>query len=132
MTDRKTASTINDEELDQLYGRAARAEAALRQVLGLLHPVKVCGQIAFYQATEHPIAPDDYDRWRAALDEPAPTAATQTAEPREHCGDLKPPFSETTERTECVLRPGHQGSHADQHGTRWWWTDNNTKEQPDA
>lgn len=47
--------------------RAARAEAALSEVLALLAPVAVSGRIAFYQATEHPITPDDYQRWRAAL-----------------------------------------------------------------
>ncbi|MFS0698323.1 hypothetical protein [Streptomyces nitrosporeus] len=40
--------------------------------------------------------------------------------PAEHCGHQPPRFSEHTERTECVLRPGHQGSHADQRGMRWW------------
>ncbi|WP_274031461.1 hypothetical protein [Streptomyces sp. MMBL 11-1] len=40
-----------------------------------------------------------------------------------HCGEQKPPFSEHTLRTECVLRPGHPGSHADEQGTRWWWID---------
>ncbi|SCK20254.1 hypothetical protein YUYDRAFT_02108 [Streptomyces sp. ScaeMP-e48] len=42
------------------------------------------------------------------------------ARPAEHCGDQPPRFIEHAERTECVLRPGHQGSHADQHGMRWW------------
>lgn len=51
---------------------------------------------------------------------PAPSEAT---EPQEHCGDLKPQFSKNTDRTECVLRPGHTGSHADHNNTRWWWTD---------
>ncbi|MGW1662911.1 hypothetical protein [Streptomyces microflavus] len=52
----------------------------------------------------------------------------------QHCGEQKPAFSEHTERTECVLRPGHPGSHADQHDTRWWWLDTTntptTKETP--
>lgn len=47
--------------------------------------------------------------------------------PAEHCGEQKPPFiskvPELAGRTECVLRPGHPGSHADEHGTRWWWID---------
>src|SRR5688500_11960606 len=54
--------------------RAEHAEAALREVLALLGPVTVSGRTAFYQATKHPIHPDDMDRWRAALDEPGPAA----------------------------------------------------------
>lgn len=120
MTDRKTVSTITDIELTDLYDQAARAEAALREALDCI-----------IYGNGQPRDPNDLARWRAALDGPAP-AATQATEPREHCGDLKPPFSETTERTECVLRPGHTGSHADQHGTRWWWTDTEPQEQPRA
>ncbi|MEV6180166.1 hypothetical protein [Streptomyces sp. NPDC052015] len=51
---------------------------------------------------------------------PAP-AATQATEPREHCGALSPETQLTSPRTECVLRPGHQGSHADHVGCRWWY-----------
>ncbi|MFJ2568156.1 hypothetical protein ACIO02_35425 [Streptomyces sp. NPDC087568] len=40
--------------------------------------------------------------------------------PREHCGHLSPDTLLTTPRTECVLRPGHPGSHADDRGCRWW------------
>lgn len=46
--------------------------------------------------------------------------------PAERCGEWKPPFGkvpELADLTECVLRPGHQGSHADENGTRWWWID---------
>lgn len=50
---------------------------------------------------------------------PAP-AATQATGPREHCGQLSPETLLTTPRTECVLRPGHTGSHADDVGCRWW------------
>lgn len=39
--------------------------------------------------------------------------------PREHCGDL-PPSLFGGPRTECVLRPDHSGSHADDRGGRWW------------
>ena len=42
------------------------------------------------------------------------------AETREHCGHLSPETLLTTPRTECVLRPGHTGSHADDVGCRWW------------
>jgi hypothetical protein len=42
------------------------------------------------------------------------------AHPREHCGHLSPETALTTPRTECVLRPGHTGSHADEVGCRWW------------
>ncbi|MFJ9890862.1 hypothetical protein ACIQRW_34130 [Streptomyces sp. NPDC091287] len=45
--------------------------------------------------------------------------------PAEHCGD-QPSEAFTWihpgQYSECVLRPGHQGSHADQHGMRWWLT----------
>jgi hypothetical protein len=41
-----------------------------------------------------------------------------TVQPAEHCGDiLDLPFEGGT--TECVLRPGHSGSHANETGTRW-------------
>ncbi|WP_424918900.1 hypothetical protein [Streptomyces sp. wa1064] len=52
-------------------------------------------------------------------------AATRAA-PAEHCG-AHPPEALTGRHplryTECVLRPGHLGSHADEHGMRWWWID---------
>lgn len=38
--------------------------------------------------------------------------------PHEHCGHLMPALV-AGERTECVLRPGHSGSHADDRGGRW-------------
>ncbi|MFD5975539.1 hypothetical protein [Streptomyces bacillaris] len=44
--------------------------------------------------------------------------------PAEHCGHQIPALTKHTERTECVLRPGHHGSHANQHGARWWWISN--------
>ncbi|MEU2402788.1 hypothetical protein ABZ609_00380 [Streptomyces rubiginosohelvolus] len=52
-------------------------------------------------------------------------AALDAARPAEHCGHQ--PSEVFTWRHpgqygECVLRPGHQGSHADQHGMRWWLT----------
>ncbi|MFE6931781.1 hypothetical protein ACFVDT_07090 [Streptomyces sp. NPDC057699] len=53
-------------------------------------------------------------------------------QPAEHCGHQ--PSEVFTWRHpgqygECVLRPGHQGSHADEHGMRWWL---HTEEQPDT
>ncbi|MFF9248834.1 hypothetical protein [Streptomyces globisporus] len=48
------------------------------------------------------------------------------------CGDQKPWFSEYTLRTECVLRPDHPGSHADEHGARWWWIDEDLPAPPRA
>jgi hypothetical protein len=39
--------------------------------------------------------------------------------PTEHCGDLMPAWV-AGPRSECVLRPGHSGSHADDRGARWW------------
>lgn len=41
-------------------------------------------------------------------------------QPAEHCGH--PPATLATHPTECVLRPGHSGSHADKTGMRWWRT----------
>ncbi|WP_322501796.1 hypothetical protein TR631_33740 [Streptomyces rochei] len=40
--------------------------------------------------------------------------------PREHCGDLMPAWV-AGPRSECTLRPGHTGSHADDRGARWWY-----------
>jgi hypothetical protein len=57
-------------------------------------------------------------------------AATQATEPREHCGHLAPTTLLTTRPTECVLPPGHQGSHADDRGCRWWPVPQPAKEQP--
>jgi len=39
---------------------------------------------------------------------------------REHCGHPSPETGLTSPRTECVLHPGHTGSHADEVGCRWW------------
>ncbi|MEU5284153.1 hypothetical protein AB0G97_09050 [Streptomyces sp. NPDC020755] len=52
--------------------------------------------------------------------------------PAEYCGDQKPLFSEHSQRTECVLRPGHSGSHADEYATRWWWIDADAPRSPRA
>ncbi|RSS11378.1 hypothetical protein [Streptomyces sp. WAC08401] len=41
-----------------------------------------------------------------------------TNQPAEYCGNISP--GPLGHRTECVLRPGHQGSHADHGGGRWW------------
>lgn len=45
---------------------------------------------------------------------------TDRIRPREHCGDLMPGWV-ASHRSECVLPPGHQGSHADDRGARWWY-----------
>lgn len=42
--------------------------------------------------------------------------------PAEHCGEVPPTAIGARLQTECVLRPGHQGSHADETGMRWWMT----------
>lgn len=159
MTDRRTASTITDTELDQLYreldaarrmldlndlrlidemvatveqhmDRATRAEAAIERVRALHQPVGVVAATEFGNPPDCAICgPNTWPcpTYNATTDDQPTPAATSATEPREHCGNLKPQFSESTERTECILRPGHQGSHADQHGTRWFWTD---QEQP--
>ena len=55
-----------------------------------------------------------------------------TPPPRERCGDLAPQILEHCPRVECVLRPGHQGSHANERGARWWYDPTQTEEQPGA
>lgn len=45
-------------------------------------------------------------------------AAADSRLPAEHCGAVFPAF-EGMAPTECVLRPGHQGSHANDDDTRW-------------
>jgi hypothetical protein len=42
------------------------------------------------------------------------------AQPAEHCGNISP--GPLGYRSECVLRPGHSGSHANETGGRWWKT----------
>ncbi|MFJ3537023.1 hypothetical protein ACIPQA_16320 [Streptomyces sp. NPDC090109] len=44
--------------------------------------------------------------------------------PAEHCGHQPDPV--IGQPTECVLRPGHFGSHANEDGMRWW------KHQPEG
>ncbi|MCM1943166.1 hypothetical protein NC239_33685 [Streptomyces sp. G3] len=136
MTVRHTVDSITSDALDALYEqlaaaeagesqrqlatarealasattRAARAEAAIARVRAVagwaiqgwsdLSPEKVLLAVEGHQPA------------------PAP-AATQATEPREHCGHLSPDIGLTTVRTECVLRPGHSGSHADDVGCRW-------------
>ncbi|MEK9524056.1 hypothetical protein MIU24_32485 [Streptomyces venezuelae] len=41
-----------------------------------------------------------------------------TDRPAEHCGHQPDPV--IGQPTECVLRPGHSGSHANETGMRWW------------
>ncbi|MFH9610453.1 hypothetical protein [Streptomyces sp. NPDC017448] len=62
---------------------------------------------------------------------PAPDAASTVlllqpgARPVEHCGNQPSEvftWLHPGQYSECVLHPGHQGSHADQHGMRWWLT----------
>lgn len=43
-----------------------------------------------------------------------------TVAPAAHCGHLSPVTLPSTPPTECALHPGHQGSHADHQGARWW------------
>lgn len=47
-----------------------------------------------------------------------PLHLIDTRQPAEHCGATLPAF-ERAPVTECVLRPGHQGSHANHDGARW-------------
>lgn len=51
-----------------------------------------------------------------------PEVPMPTPTPAEYCGHLAPTFGlhgQPDGGTECVLRPGHTGSHADEHGKRW-------------
>ncbi|MFC7983836.1 hypothetical protein [Streptomyces sp. NPDC057336] len=81
-------------------------------------------------ATPHRITalPVDPEAERAATERAVQAAVanerstewiTRRSAPREHCGHLSPDTGLTTVRTECVLQPGHQGSHADDVGCRW-------------
>ncbi|MFE9398630.1 hypothetical protein [Streptomyces flavidovirens] len=47
-----------------------------------------------------------------------------TDQPIEHCGELPPGLglNGAIPSGECVLRPGHSGSHATDTGMRWWRT----------
>jgi hypothetical protein len=58
----------------------------------------------------------------------ARSATPGTPPPREYCGNLAPQIFEHSPRTECVLRPGHSGSHANERGARWWYDPNLTVE----
>lgn len=40
-------------------------------------------------------------------------------QPAEHCGHILRGIVDADHWTECVLRPGHQGSHANGEGARW-------------
>jgi hypothetical protein len=51
--------------------RRDQLAATLREVLSLITPALVNGKYAFYQASDQPIAPQDYQRWHAALQPPA-------------------------------------------------------------
>lgn len=98
MTDRIRLDDLTSDQLDQLYdrldaaeaearawaaaesadaaagsyaGRVEELQATLREVLTLFAPISLNGMVAFYQATDHPIHPADYDRWTNALKEPS-------------------------------------------------------------
>jgi len=73
VTDRKTASTINDTELDQLYNQLDRTRTALTELLNRFHPVPLPG----YDGDRicHPITQREYETWRAALGDGPPLDA---------------------------------------------------------
>ncbi|WP_097922077.1 hypothetical protein [Streptomyces sp. wa1063] len=121
-------------ELDHLLDRAERNTllieegARLRELVAHLVAGQCTDQLAVCQ-THHalPVAGCPYPRCAAARnrDQRAPVA------PAEHCGDQPSEvftWLHPGQYAECVLRPGHQGSHADQHGMRWWLA----TEQPQA
>jgi hypothetical protein len=103
--------------------RAARAEAAITHVLTAIH-IADDEDVTDWQRGYRACAVNA----RRALDQPTPAAeATQATQPREHCGHLRPRFFPSSKTTECVLHPGHPGSHADDRGCRWQPI---TEEQP--
>ncbi|MGW5616240.1 hypothetical protein [Streptomyces sp. NPDC003877] len=163
---RPTASTITDQQLDDLYAEVERMKLLVAASETDGHAVRMAAQYADKaidngqraERAEAAIARVRAvaDRWKrngtsdlkryadiviSQLDEPVPgTAATQATDdavsdvirkslasfwtgapaPREHCGRLSPETLLTSPPTECVLRPGHTGSHADEVGCRWW------------
>jgi chromosome segregation ATPase len=66
MTDRLTASTINDEQLDALYARVARAERAARRAEGSEN--WMAKHLARQDSRVHGLA-RDRDRWRKRADQ---------------------------------------------------------------
>ncbi|NUR03417.1 MAG: hypothetical protein HOY79_44945 [Streptomyces sp.] len=56
---------------------------------------------------------------RPTPEEQARLAARIARQPAERCGHLSPQLF-TNPPTECVLRPGHSGTHANDSGGRWW------------
>lgn len=132
MTERHTVDSITSDALDQLYDRLARAEAAIARVRAVagwaiqgwsdLSPEKVLLAVEGEQPAPAPAATQATD---VKTLPPVPVsdgiAEMYGGWPREHCGRLSPDTGLTTVRTECTLRPGHQGSHADDRGARWWY-----------
>jgi hypothetical protein len=98
MTDRIPLDHLTSDQLDALYYRLESARDATT-----LHRQGLISTAELYAAIEADAAPT-----------PAAT------EPREHCGHLSPDTGLSSIRTECALRPGHSGSHADDVGCRWW------------
>lgn len=132
MNGRFTANTITSDVLDALYTRAERAERRLR----LAHQARRAKERQLDEIRramcDAEIIEDDDPYGHADLamvirQITAGPAAAEATYPREHCGHIKPEGI-TPDRSECVLRPNHSGSHADAHGARWWLTP--TKEQP--
>lgn len=125
------AEEISRSQLDlieRIARRARRAEAAIARVRALADE---------WDLHAPPPGNRPLTELRAALDGPEHADTTQPepsswllagtrdlstpVTPAEHCGHLSPQTLLTTPRTECVLRPGHQGSHADDRGCRWWY-----------
>jgi hypothetical protein len=103
------------ERLRALTAAPRTAEATLTRVLTAIH-IADDEDVTDWQRGYRACATNA----RRALDDPTPdTAATQATRPREHCGHLKPQFFPSSKTTECVLHPGHPGSHADDRGCRW-------------
>lgn len=67
-----------------------------------------------------PLIPAPY--WTKHLTRHHPETPMPEPTPAEHCGHLSPQTLLTTPPVECVLRPGHSGSHASETNMRWYPT----------
>jgi hypothetical protein len=77
MTDRHTADTITDDDLDQLYGDRDRLAATLREVLDAFEAY--WARASYCGPGGSTVQPEHLQAWRATLTQPA--AATEATEP---------------------------------------------------
>ncbi|MFL3869207.1 hypothetical protein LT966_21650 [Streptomyces griseobrunneus] len=112
--DRIPLDDLTSDALDALYDQLEAAEST-----ELARQLDTCRD-AFASATSRAARAEA----RVRELEAQVARLTPGTTPAEHCGHQIPALTKHTERTECVLRPGHHGSHANQHGARWWWISN--------